>query len=108
MVEQSAKAIRSETEKAALRLLRERANLVGEAATARHERDQLADALRQANDHYNARYSAALAGGWTPDELTKLGLDAPDQGPSRRRRPARSTAPEPAEQVASPNHPDQP
>ncbi|WP_433233909.1 hypothetical protein ACQP2H_31930 (plasmid) [Micromonospora sp. CA-248260] len=108
MVEQSAKAIRSETEKAALRLLRERANLVGEAATARHERDQLAEALRQANDHYNARYSAALAGGWTPDELTKLGLDAPDQGPSRRRRSARSTAPEPADQVASPDHPDQP
>lgn len=98
MVEQSAKTVRSETEKAALQLLRERANLVGEAATARHERDQLAEALRQANDRYNARYTAALQGGWTTEDLDKLGLDAPESGSSRRRRPSRSTATEPGQQ----------
>ncbi|GIJ28283.1 hypothetical protein Vqi01_34450 [Micromonospora qiuiae] len=103
MAEQTAKAVRAETEKAALQLLRERANLVGEAATARHERDQLAEALREANARYADRYAAALQGGWTPDDLTKLGLDAPVSAPARRRRPPRSTSPSAAgEQVAPP------
>ncbi|PWU52739.1 hypothetical protein DLJ47_17975 [Micromonospora sp. S4605] len=109
MAEQSAKAVRSETEKAALALLRERANLVGEAATARHERDQLAEALREANARYSARYTAALQGGWTADELAKLGLDAPESGPARRRRPTRSaSSPVPGERVAPPAEAGQP
>ncbi|WP_089156011.1 hypothetical protein [Micromonospora sp. NBS 11-29] len=101
MAEQSAKAVRSETEKAALQLLRERANLVGEAATARHERDQLAGALREANARYGERYAAAVQGGWTEEELARLGLDAPPQpGPTRRRRAPRPAAPSaPDEQV---------
>ncbi|SCL43835.1 hypothetical protein GA0070606_0026 [Micromonospora citrea] len=94
MAEQSAKAVRTETEKAALQLLRERANLVGEAATARHERDQLAEALREASTRYAARYADAVAGGWTADDLAKLGLDAPESsGTSRRRRAPRQAQP---------------
>ncbi|MEV4826485.1 hypothetical protein [Micromonospora sp. NPDC049274] len=93
MAELSAKAVRGETEKAALQLLRERANLVGEAATARHERDQLAGALREANARYGERYAAAVQGGWTEDELARLGLDAPEPGPSRRRRAPRPAIP---------------
>ncbi|MET7817348.1 hypothetical protein [Micromonospora zamorensis] len=93
MAELSAKAVRGETEKAALQLLRERANLVGEAATARHERDQLVGALREANARYAERYSAALQGGWTGDELVKLGLDAPESVPSRRRRAPQPVTP---------------
>jgi hypothetical protein len=93
MAELSAKAVRGETEKAALQLLRERANLVGEAATARHERDQLAGALREANARYGERYTAAVQGGWTEEELARLGLDAPESGPSRRRRVPRQPAP---------------
>lgn len=89
---QTAKAVRSQTERAALALLRERANLVGEAAMARHERDQLAEALRQANDHYSATYAAAVAGGWTAADLDRLGLDAPESGSPRRRRPPRPAA----------------
>ena len=96
MAEQSAKAVRNETEKAALQLLRERANLVGEAATARHERDQLADALREAHARYGERYTAAVQGGWTEEELARLGLDAPQSGPTRRRR-----APRPAPTAAA-------
>ncbi|MER6757630.1 hypothetical protein ABT235_25990 [Micromonospora echinofusca] len=94
MAEQSAKAVRTETEKAALQLLRERAALVGEAATARHDRDQLVDALREANARYATRYADALAGGWTADELAKLGLDAPESSTTtRRRRPPRQAQP---------------
>ncbi|MFF0182594.1 hypothetical protein ACFYPF_26245 [Micromonospora sp. NPDC005223] len=103
MAEQSAKAVRSETEKAALQLLRERANLVGEAATARHERDQLAGALREANARYGERYTAAVQGGWTEEELARLGLDAPESAPSRRRRAPRQAMPSaPSEQAAEP------
>lgn len=102
MAEQSAKAVRSETEKAALQLLRERANLVGEAATARHERDQLADALREASTRYADRYAAALQGGWTAEELARLGLDAPESAPARRRRPPRPVSSAPGGQVAPP------
>ncbi len=109
MTEQTAKAVRSETEKAALQLLRERANLVGEAATARHERDQLVEALRGANARYADRYAAALQGGWTPDDLVRLGLDAPESGPARRRRAPRSTPPSPpGEQAAPPGEVPQP
>jgi hypothetical protein len=104
MAEQSAKAVRSETEKAALQLLRERANLVGEAATARHERDQLAGALREANARYGERYAAAVQGGWTEEELARLGLEAPEASPSRRRRVPRPTpAAGPGEQDAAPD-----
>ncbi|MGC5033807.1 hypothetical protein [Micromonospora sp. DT229] len=89
MVEQSAKAVRAETERAALGLLRERANLVGEAATARHDRDQLAEALRAANARYAERYAAAIEGGWTVDDLARLGLDAPESSTAKRRRSRR-------------------
>lgn len=103
MADQSAKAVRNETEKAALQLLRERANLVGEAATARHERDQLASALREADTRYGERYTAAVQGGWTEEELARLGLDAPQAGPTRRRRAPRPAAPATAdERVAVP------
>ncbi|TDB80154.1 hypothetical protein [Micromonospora sp. KC721] len=95
MAEQSVKAVRAETEKAALQLLRERTNLVGEAATARHERDQLAEALRQASTRYAERYQAALQGGWTAADLARLGLDAPELESSKRRRSSRSTPPTP-------------
>ncbi|MFY1573338.1 hypothetical protein ACN26Z_00390 [Verrucosispora sp. WMMD703] len=89
MAQQSAKAARAETEKAALGLLRDRANLVGEAATARHDRDQLAEALRAANARYAERYAAAVEGGWTADDLAKLGLDAPESSTVKRRRSRR-------------------
>ncbi|WP_047891168.1 hypothetical protein [Micromonospora sp. RV43] len=109
MAEQSAKAVRSETERAALALLRERANLVGDAATARHERDQLAESLREANARYADRYDAALRGGWTVQDLAKLGLDAPESAPARRRRPPRPATPaEPGEQVTPPVEAAQP
>ncbi|WP_433121930.1 hypothetical protein [Micromonospora sp. CA-246542] len=109
MAELTAKAVRGETERAALQLLRERANLVGEAATARHERDQLAGALREANARYAERYTAALQGGWTGDELTKLGLDAPESAPSRRRRaPQPVTPPTAAEQATVADEATQP
>ncbi|MEV0005863.1 hypothetical protein AB0H28_26760 [Micromonospora sp. NPDC050980] len=107
MAEQSAKAVRSETEKAALQLLRQRANLVGEAATARHERDQLADALREANARYSERYTAAVQGGWTEEELARLGLDAPQPGPARRRR-ARPAAPTAVDEQVAVTAADQP
>ncbi|MFI7080935.1 hypothetical protein ACIBO1_26885 [Micromonospora sp. NPDC049903] len=97
MVEQTAKAVRAETERAALGLLRERANLVGEAATARHDRDQLAESLRAANARYAERYDAAVQGGWTPEDLAKLGLDAPEATTGRRRRsrrPASTSGPQ--------------
>ncbi|MBM0235307.1 hypothetical protein JNW91_28035 [Micromonospora sp. STR1_7] len=101
MAELSVKAVRGETEKAALQLLRERANLVGEAATARHERDQLAAALVDAMGRYAATYTAAVQGGWTESELAKLGLDAPESAPSRRRRaPRPATPPSRGEQTA--------
>ncbi|TNH28764.1 hypothetical protein FHG89_14025 [Micromonospora orduensis] len=109
MAEQSAKAVRGETEKAALQLLRERANLVGEAATARHERDQLAAALVEAMNRYAATYTAAVQGGWTQGELAKLGLDAPSPAPARRRRAPRPATPsmpdEPAPMLSKPAQP---
>ncbi|MGN9774823.1 hypothetical protein ACTMS0_03435 [Micromonospora sp. H33] len=71
-----------------------------------HERDQLAEALREANARYTERYRAALQCGWTADDLAKLGLDAPESGPARRRRPPRPTPPsahQPGEQATPAN-----
>ncbi|MGC9670991.1 hypothetical protein ACNTMW_31140 [Planosporangium sp. 12N6] len=85
-------AARRSAERAATEMLRARAALVGDAAVARDERDRLRALADAADAEYAARYQAALAGGWSPDELNRLNLDAPDaEGNGGRRRRSRGT-----------------
>jgi hypothetical protein len=103
VVDQNAKAARAAAERAALELLRERASLVGTAATAMHLRNQLAEHLEHANAAYAEHYQRARDGGWTPQELAKLGLESPEtDGATRRRRPTRATTHRHPEQAVTP------
>lgn len=103
MVDQNAKAARAAAERAALELLRERASLVGTAATAMHLRNQITEQLDHANAAYAEHYQRARDGGWTTQELAKLGLEPPAaDGATRRRRTPRATTHRHPEAVTPP------
>jgi hypothetical protein len=98
--ETNTRAVPSAAQKAAMQMLRVRADVIGEASVPRHRVEQLAADLTEAKAKAKAKaeYIDTLARardlGWTPAELHGLGLDEASDGASdRRRRPARSSAP---------------
>ena len=55
----------------------EQVALVDAAAQLQTKRNELTEALRQAENDYVAAYQAALEGGWSKPQLTQLNLQPP-------------------------------
>lgn len=97
-----------QAEEAARRLLDDRMDYVRRAITARGALDEAREALKEAERNDAQAFQAAVnEGGWSQDELKKIGLPAPEkvQRVQRRRRmtkngtsPAGQDAPEQAGQ----------
>lgn len=81
---------------AARGLLESRLDAIRQALTAYTEHERAQEAAKDAETAAVKAYRAALATGWSEQELKKIGLDAPGKVQRVRRR--RSTA----------QHPDQP
>ena len=67
---------------------------------SRQELDDAKAVLRAAEDEDVRRWNAALAAGWTPEELRAAGLAEPEKKVRVRKRAARRTT---AEQAPSPD-----
>ena len=83
-----------QAEEAAQRLLNDRMDYVRAAITARGALDEAREALKEAEKNDVQAFQAAVNnGGWTADELKKIGLAAPEkmQRVQRRRKTAQST-----------------
>lgn len=83
-----------QAEEAAQRLLNDRMDYIRRAITARGVLDEAREALKEAEKNDAQAFQAAVNnGGWTEDELRKIGLSAPEkvQRVQRRRK-----APQPA------------
>lgn len=83
-----------QAEEAAQRLLNDRMDYVRRAITARGALDEAREALKEAEKNDAQAFQAAVNnGGWTEDELRKIGLSAPEkmQRVQRRRKAAQST-----------------
>ncbi|MCM3487637.1 hypothetical protein, partial [Kocuria rosea] len=81
---------------AAQRLLNDRMDYVRRAITARGALDEAREALKEAEKNDTAAFQAAVYnGGWTAEELRKIGLSAPEKMQRvQRRRKAASTSPD--------------
>lgn len=83
------------------RILEERAAQVGEIAAAEAEQARLQADLTANEKRLEAAYTAALKGGWTPEDLHALGYRPPARTKGRRggrrttRRTTTDTAPTP-------------
>ncbi len=78
-----------QAEEAAQRLLNDRMDYVRAAITARGALDAAREALKEAEKNDVSAFQAAVNnGGWTADELKKIGLAAPEkvQRVQRRRK----------------------
>ena len=83
-----------QAEEAAQRLLNDRMDYVRRAITARGALDEAREALKEAEKNDVQAFQAAVNnGGWTAEELRKIGLSAPEkmQRVQRRRKAAQST-----------------
>ena len=83
-----------QAEEAAQRLLNDRMDYVRRAITARGALDEAREALKEAEKNDAQAFQAAVNnGGWTADELKKIGLAAPDkvQRVQRRRKTTQTT-----------------
>ena len=83
-----------QAEEAAQRLLNDRMDYVRRAITARGALDEAREALKEAEKNDVQAFQAAVNnGGWTADELKKIGLAAPEkvQRVQRRRKATQST-----------------
>lgn len=76
------------TESKARELLDNRINSVRTLVTARQAVADLREQISDAEAEDVKAYRAALADGWSADELRKLGLDEPDKKQRVRRRTA--------------------
>lgn len=74
------------TEQRARELLDSRISSVRELVKARQHVHEVREQISEAEMADVKAYRAALADGWTPDELRKLGLDEPDKPKRVRRR----------------------
>ena len=85
-----------QAEEAAQRLLNDRMDYIRRAITARGALDEAREALKEAEKNDVQAFQAAVNnGGWTADELKKIGLAAPDKVQRvQRRRKATSTSPD--------------
>ncbi|KUG51699.1 hypothetical protein E7Z53_17990 [Kocuria salina] len=84
-----------QAEEAAQRLLNDRMDYIRRAITARGALDEARDALKEAEKNDTAAFQAAVNnGGWTADELKKIGLAAPEkmQRVQRRRKTTQTTS----------------
>ncbi|MEX5274060.1 hypothetical protein RF638_08925 [Kocuria sp. CPCC 205235] len=83
-----------QTEEAAQRLLNDRMDYIRRAITARGALNEAREALKEAEKNDVQAFQAAVNnGGWTADELKKIGLAAPDKVQRvQRRRKATSTS----------------
>ena len=84
-----------QAEEAAQRLLNDRMDYVRRAITARGALDEAREALKEAEKNDAQAFQAAVNnGGWTADELKKIGLAAPDkvQRVQRRRKTNQTTS----------------
>ncbi|MCJ8505544.1 hypothetical protein MRU69_11860 [Kocuria flava] len=84
-----------QAEEAAQRLLNDRMDYVRRAITARGALDEAREALKEAERNDVQAFQAAVNnGGWTPDELKKIGLAAPEkvQRVQRRRKTSQTTS----------------
>ncbi|OOP63123.1 hypothetical protein BMF89_07490 [Arthrobacter sp. SRS-W-1-2016] len=86
--------------------LNNRMDSVRELVKSRQKVSDARDALGAAEDEDARRYQAALAAGWTVDELRSAGLGEPEKKLRVRKRAARSTTPTPkaSEQGEQPAH----
>jgi hypothetical protein len=83
-------------EEAAQRLLNDRMDYIRGAITARGALDEAREALKEAEKNDVQAFQAAVNnGGWTADELKKIGLAAPEkvQRVQRRRKTTSTTGP---------------
>ena len=85
-----------QAEAAAQRLLNDRMDYIRRAITARGALDEAREALKEAEKNDAQAFQAAVNnGGWTADELKKIGLAAPDKVQRvQRRRKSTSTSPD--------------
>jgi hypothetical protein len=85
-----------QAEEAAQRLLNDRMDYVRRAITARGALDEAREALKEAERNDVQAFQAAVNnGGWTADELKKIGLTAPEKVQRvQRRRKATQTTPD--------------
>lgn len=84
-----------QAEEAAQRLLNDRMDYIRRAITARGALDEAREALKEAEKNDVQAFQAAVNnGGWTADELKKIGLAAPDkvQRVQRRRKTIQTTS----------------
>ena len=84
-----------QAEEAAQRLLNDRMDYVRRAITARGALEEAREALKEAEKNDTQAFLAAVNnGGWTADELKKIGLAAPDkvQRVQRRRKTTQTTS----------------
>ncbi|WJZ68596.1 hypothetical protein [Kocuria rosea] len=84
-----------QAEEAAQRLLNDRMDYIRRAITARGALDEAREALKEAEKNDAQAFQAAVNnGGWTADELRRIGLGAPDkvQRVQRRKRRPSETA----------------
>jgi hypothetical protein len=83
-----------QAEEAAQRLLNDRMDYIRRAITARGALDDAREALKEAERNDTQAFQAAVNnGGWTAEELRKIGLAAPEkvQRVQRRRKASQST-----------------
>ncbi|WP_424348116.1 hypothetical protein [Kocuria sp. CH-021] len=78
-----------QAEEAAQRLLNDRMDYVRRAITARGALDEAREALKEAEKNDVQAFQAAVNnGGWTAEELRKIGLTAPEKVQRVQRRKA--------------------
>ncbi|MBD2763558.1 hypothetical protein IEE92_13580 [Kocuria sp. cx-116] len=84
-----------QAEEAAQRLLNDRMDYVRRAITARGALEDARDSLKEAEEKDVQAFQAAVSnGGWTENELRKIGLTAPEKVKrvQRRRKTTNSSA----------------
>ena len=90
-----------QAEEAAQRLLNDRMDYVRAAITARGALDETREALKEAEKNDTAAFQAAVNnGGWTAEELRKIGLAAPEKVQRVQRRKAAKNGASPSSDSA--------
>lgn len=88
-----------EVERRARQVLDARIESVRTLVTARQNLAQVREELDQAERQDVLAYNAAVAAGWTPEELRKLNLGEPEKKARVRRRAATKRRDDPTEQA---------
>ena len=90
-----------QAEEAAQRLLNDRMDYIRRAITARGALDEAREALKEAEKNDAQAFQAAVNnGGWTAEELRKIGLAAPEKVQRVQRRKAAKNGASPSSDSA--------